>query len=360
MRIDLSTIDREQFICQEHVIADEVCTLVTPAHIGAKWDASNLHLRSSLWNSQGELISGSYRKHHNWTEQPDLIPPPADLNEMTLVEKIDGSTLLISRYRDTIICRTRGTVDATRMANGHEIALFKERYPKLFEAASDQYTMVLEWVSPENVIVIHYPEPDLYLTNVIWHRHYDYTEQNHLDRFAEMVEVKRPRFYSFASVEQMLKEVEGFKGVEGICAYYPLRGIRDNVYRKAKGAIYLALHRFKERATMPHTLDLWFSQGKPDLVTFLSQLERDFDAECVEMVKGYAAMIYQASINVKIELSLMHTRLPMLQSMSRRDAALWIQANIDKPRQSVAFTMLSGKPVDDKQWRKLMELHLGI
>lgn len=361
MRIDLQSIDREQFIVQEHLIAGEICTLITPAHIGAKWTEDNLHLRSSLWDSKGEPVSLSYRKHHNWTEQPDLIPPPKDLNEMTLVEKVDGSTLCISRYRDTIICRTRGTVDASGMANGHEIAFFKMRYPKLFDAVSDQYTIVAEWVSPENVIVIQYPEPDLYLTNIIHHHDYSYTEQNHLDRFAELVEVKRPRTYSFDSVEQMLKEVEGFKGVEGICAYYPLRGVRDNAYRKAKGSLYLSLHRFKERATLPNTLDLFMEKGCPDFIAFLSQLERDFDAECVDMVKGYAALIYQAHLNVRVGIDRVRAGVENdLIGLSRRDAALAIQAHYSALYRGVAFKMLDKREIDDKMLRKLIEHELGL
>lgn len=362
MRIDLSVIDREQFIVQEHLIAGEVCTLVTPQHIGTKWDESNLHWRSSLWNSQGELISASWRKHHNWLEQPDLRPAPSNLDEMTLVEKIDGSTLLISKYRDTLICRTRGTVDATRMANGHEIETFKKRYPKLFEMADERFTIVTEWVSPENVIVISYPEADLYLTGVIWHHDYSYTEQNHLDRIAEMVGVKRPRYYSFASVEQMLKEVDGFKGVEGVCAYYPLHGIRDNCFRKSKGSVYLSLHRFKERVSLPNLLDLWTELSRPDLATFQGALERDFDHECRLMADPMAVQICAADnvvvnnvAKIKDDLTTNFLDLP-----SRRDQALAIQLAYTDLYRGVAFKLLDNREIDDKMWRKLIEAELGL
>lgn len=359
MRIDLLSIDREQFIVQEHLIAGEVCSLVTPQHIGCRWDDSNLHLRSSLWDSKGEPVSLSYRKHHNWTEQPDLVPPPKDLNEMTLIEKIDGSTCLISRFKDTLIIRTRGTVDATRMANGHEIALFKTRYPKLFDAASDQYTIVAEWVSPENVIVIQYPEPDLYLTNIIHHHDYSYMGQDHLDRFAEIVGVRRPRTYAFASIDDMLREVEGFKGVEGVCAYYPHKHLRDNAYRKAKGAVYCALHRFKERVTIPHLLDLFFAYGRPDLIAFLSQLERDFDYECRNAAESIATQISEAAHRVELKVSRIALFVELLKGLPRAEAARTILSEYaGKGVSGVAFTLLDGRMVPDKAYRQLIEAEI--
>jgi hypothetical protein len=41
------------------------------------------------------------------------------------VEKLDGSTLIVSKYNGQYILRTRGTVDASKLANGFELELFK-------------------------------------------------------------------------------------------------------------------------------------------------------------------------------------------------------------------------------------------
>ena len=166
MKIDIEKdIDRESFMVHEHIIAGEVVTLVQPKSIGAKWNKNNLHFRSSVWNYEGELISASFPKFFNWGEQPDLSPVPNSLKNATVVEKLDGSTLIVSKYKGQYILRTRGTVDASTMANGHELELFKEKFLKsLTHDTPDTWnvSILFEWVSPINKIVLNYAIPQIY------------------------------------------------------------------------------------------------------------------------------------------------------------------------------------------------------
>ncbi len=362
MRIDLQAIDREQFLVHEHIVAGESCYLVQPQHIGAKWTKDNLHFRSSLWNAQGKPVSLSWKKHFNWDEHPEIDPAPTDLSGAELMEKVDGSTLLVSRYKDTLITRTRGTVDATKMDNGDEIALFKQRYPKVFEIPPRDtgfyvdYTAVYEWVSPRNQIVIPYSEPDLYLTGLIFHADYGYLEQNTLDEMARNMGVKRPRRYSFDSITDMLAMVTAFKDVEGVCVYYN----RGQSWKKHKAAQYLALHRFKERVSLPNLLDLWEAQSCPDLPTFQATIERDFDHECRIMADPMVLQICQAAAKTESILKNVSVMVEPLKTLSRRDAALTIQGEVGKMYQASAFLMLSNRPVDPKQRRRLIEHELGL
>jgi hypothetical protein len=153
MKIDIEKdIDRESFMVHEHIIAGEVVTLVQPKHIGAKWDKNNLHFRSSVWNYDGELISASFPKFFNWGEQPDLSPVPTSLKNCTIVNKLDGSTLIVSKYKGQYILRTRGTVDASTMANGDELEIFKNTILKKLENLpvdlnnSWEYSILFEWI----------------------------------------------------------------------------------------------------------------------------------------------------------------------------------------------------------------------
>lgn len=354
MRIDLDKIDREQFMVHPHTVAGEVCHLVQPQHVGAKWTPDNLICRSSLWDSQGNPVSLSWRKHFNWEEQPDIEPAPASLDGVELMEKVDGSTLLVSRFRDTVIVRTRGTVDATKLDNGDEIAGFRAKYPIVF-APAPGYTYVYEWVSPRNQIVITYPEPDLYMTGIIVNDDYRYLYQSTVDDFAYQIGVKRPRRYQFNTLPEMLDAVKAFEGVEGICAYYG----KGNQWRKCKAASYLARHRFKERATLPNTLDLFFTQGRPDAATFKATLARDFDAECMAMVETYVDQITTVYAATQVEVADIYARVQPLKVLSRRDAALKIQGHFG-PRAGIAFKALDGRELGDREWRKLLEGRLGL
>lgn len=356
MKINLNNIDREQFNVSFHEIAGETCYLVTPHYVAPVWTPENLIFRSSLWNSQGEPISLSWKKHFNFDERPDIDPIPNSLDGMELVEKIDGSTLLISKYRDTLIVRTRGTVDATKLDNGDEIALFKERYPLVFDSINigEYATLIFEWVSPRNQIVIPYAQPDIYLTGCIWHYQYDYMSQYMLDDLSKLLGVKRPRRYQFDTIPQMLEAVNAFKGVEGICAYYN----KGQSWRKIKAAQYLILHRFKENVTQGNILDLFFQYQHPDLALFKELIRQHFDWECAQMASELVIKISEANMRAVSRYNLIGARLMQLKEWSRRDAALKIQEWYDGLDRSLAFHILGGKALDDKLLRKMIEEEL--
>ena len=119
MKIDISSIDRTQFMVHEHSLNGEIVYLIQPQHIGTKWRQDNKHMRSVVVNYAGEVISASFPKFTNYGENPEHFPVPTSLKNATVVEKLDGSTLIVSKYNGQYILRTRGTVDASTMANGY-------------------------------------------------------------------------------------------------------------------------------------------------------------------------------------------------------------------------------------------------
>lgn len=364
MKIDLDKIDRTQFLVHEHIVAGEPCYLVHPQHIGAEWTPDNLIFRSSLWNVRGEPVSLSYKKHFNWDEKPEIDPAPRSLEGVELMEKIDGSTLLISKYRDTLIVRTRGTVDATKLDNGDEIALFKQRYPEVFRCPSayplepnrrmTDYTLAFEWVSPRNKIVIDYSEPDIYLTGFIGHSDYGYGSQDALDNMALGMGVKRPRRYRFDTIPQMLEAVSAFQGVEGVCAYYN----KGQSWRKIKSVSYLTRHRFKENVTPRNMLDLFFAYSRPDLDVFLARIEQEFDWECRAMATDLAIQISRIHLQIIFQHHQMVEPISSLRSLSRREAAEYIMKHYQGYWKGVAFGILDNKPLDNKTLRNLIEEEL--
>jgi hypothetical protein len=362
MIIDLNKIDREQFDVTEHIVAGERAFLVQPQRMGVNWTPKNLIYRSSLWNERGEPMSLSWKKHHNFEEAPDIDPAPKDLSGCELMEKVDGSTLCLSRYNDTMIIRTRGTVDATKMANGDEIELFKTKYPKLFDPLNYDSrisprnnrchrTMVLEWVSPRNQIVIPYPEPDLYLTGVIEHADYSYASQDLLDKMASIIGVKRPRLYQFNTIPEMLTVVKDFKGVEGICVYYN----NGQSWRKCKAAAYLLSHSFRENVTLPRLLDLFFAYGRPDTSAFMGRIEGEFDFECATRARDIVTQITHTYARVVSRYTVMEDTICFFREVPRREAAAAIMSTYQDAWRGAAFGILDKKPLDDKTARKLIE-----
>lgn len=356
MNISIKDIDRDNFLVHEHEIAGETCYLVQPQHIGCSWNAENKIFRSSIWNSKGEPVSLSFPKFVNWGEKPDLFPVPQSLDGCELMEKMDGSTLIVSRYKGQLIIRTRGTSDATKLNNGFEIEILKQKYPKVFDFSglpdTHNFSYVYEWVSSVNKIVVAYNDcPDIFLTACINHNDYSFLSQSELDNIADNMDVKRPNRYKFNTIQEMLKAVEVFKGVEGICLYSK----DGQEIHKIKGLEYLALHRFKSNATLENTVDLYFELNRPSYSEFEKQLVEKFDFECFKMVQGYASNICDAMKEVQNIINGFKTFAEKVKGLSRKDAAVLVmQAYGETNRASFVFNIIDGKILDNDKVKKLL------
>jgi hypothetical protein len=356
MKTDLSKIDREQFLVKEGVVAGETCYLVIPHHIGAKWTRDNMIFRSSMWNSQGELISASFKKFFNWGEQPDLVEHPADLKHCNLPSKIDGSTLIISIYKGELIVRTRGTFNAAEHElTRADIPILKEKYPRAFEFHGDEcdYSRVFEWVTPNNRIVIDYgPDIDMYYIAKIKHDDYSYASQRDLDVDAELYDWKRPPTYTFKTISDMVEGIKAMKGVEGICLYYG----KDQQIRKIKSLEYLVKHQFKSQASFENVLDMFLEWGCPTYQEFEAKLVETFDYECFTMARGFVSQVCDGYREVKKILEGMDEFILKISTLENRKAQAQaiIQAYGATSRSCFLFVLLDRKPVTNDMIKKLI------
>jgi hypothetical protein len=311
----------------------------------------------------------------NWGEKPHLYPVPTNLAGAHLMEKIDGSTLIFSRWKGNTIIRTRGTVDARKQENGHEIDVLLAKYPefvKMLESAQDlPFSYIFEWTSPTNQIVINYGfEPDMVLTGIVRHVDYSYEAQATLDSFAEVMGLRRPQTFSYDSIEEMKSSVEAFKGMEGLCVYFH----DDQKILKVKGAQYLYLHRAKsEISSIEKVMDVYlgrfFETGKaPTYQEFFTYLETTFDHEIACMARGHVSNITDAMKEVVKILDGMKKFIAGLNTMTvngytvtlndkqmRKSAAQRIfQAYGDTGRTAMLFKLLDGKTLVADDYKKLL------
>jgi hypothetical protein len=356
MRIDLSTIDREQFILKAGIFCGLPGVLVTPAMQGTQWTQANKHLRSSIWSHEGLLLSAGFPKFTNAGENPEHFPMPASLDNALCVEKLDGSLAIFDYLDDTLSCRTRGTFSATTLDNAADFAHAIEKYPGVRSLARhhrSEFSWLFEITTPNQRIVIDYgAEIGLTLIGGIRLEDYQLVDQKTLDRLAFVYDLKRPRYFTFSSIDHLLADVKTWEGLEG-CVIYSRAGMH-----KCKADSYLRAHRFKERVTIPNLLDIWQTQGQPRAEAFKAALTRDYDHECMVSASVLVDQIDEAYGHVIEALAAVEQKTKPLRALSRRDAALAIQANIPKIYQGAAFSMLSDKPVEAKHVRRLMEFEL--
>lgn len=358
MKIDLNSIDTTNFVLRPVTIAGEECTLVFPQHIGCEWSKHNLHFRSSIWNNGGELISAGFPKFGNYGEKPGVFGLPKTISGSTIMEKLDGTCLIVSKYKGELIVRTRGTADASIMENGHELEILKLKYPEAFRLVNDDlediqtgtHSLIYEWLSPENRIVIKHDKPDIRLIGMINHEDYSLVPQCELDGIAEMISVARPKKYNFSELNNMLETVKLFKGTEGVCMY----SADGQHIHKIKADDYLIKHRLKdELCNIERVIDFYFSHDCPSYNEFYVAVENEIDWETAEEIKGDMFRIVDGMKNVDMLINHMAGFIEPLKMISRKEAAEKILQEYNN-NSGFAFKLLDGKELDNDAKKKLL------
>lgn len=349
-----------------HVWENEVVYLVQPQHIGTKFTQDNKQFRSSLWNEDGELISAGFPKFVNWGENPEHFPTPEKLSGCVFVEKIDGSLLIVSKYKGKFILRTRGTIDASKLDNGHEIELFKtDILPKvenihLLSGDTWNYSVLFEWTSPENRIVVRYGDnPTWSLVGIIHHGDYSLIDQLCLDNLAWQHGLTRPHSYKFTTIAEFLDIVAKWEGKEGAVCYSK----NGQMLHKAKSDWYKIRHRLKEEfSNFEKVLDFYISEKCPDYNTFYNRIAGIVDFETAEEIRGDISRCVDASKEVQrivygfnhfICEKLLPLGDPKDKKIRGQQAGLVLQSYGNTNRASFIFKALDGKNLDDDDLKKL-------
>lgn len=160
-------------------------------------DRDSLKFRSRVETADGRTVSQGFKKFFNLGTGPEWMQIGAE-DVLKAIErrdaiatlKLDGSLLIRSIYRGKVMLRTRGSFTYEHLDNAAEMDLFEDLYPRLFDPALyPEVSLLLEWVSPNNVIVLKYPEAKLTLIGGVYHRNLEYLEVRHLEAAARTLEV---------------------------------------------------------------------------------------------------------------------------------------------------------------------------
>jgi hypothetical protein len=358
--------DPEFFNFKDCVIAGDECVLVTPKMMGVDWTDENKYFRSSIWRkSDMHPVSLGFRKFMNYGEKPSFEPIEEKLT-FRAIQKIDGSCLIVSDYKDELIVRTRGTVDATKLDNGFEIELLKKKYPKAFDnewLECGLYTLLFEWTTPTNRIVLNETaEPTLWLIGMVNHSDYSYIPQHNLDTYAKEMGVERPKSFGIRlgdNIEEFKKSIEPLKDIEGVVIYDEPAGYETNqILKKIKTLRYLELHRvFTGVKSVDHLLNLYIDYGEPNRVEFEKQLSSNFDWELVVTLKPLMDELYEKLkiIVDKIFQFIMFTQHQDFVNLTRKEKAEKILKQYPEYPGIVFAVMDNKKTPTLKLWETLIK-----
>lgn len=339
-------------------VAGDEAILVTPSKAGGCWTKQNLCLRSAIVRKDDCFpISLGFKKFFNWGESPQLDYTPFSMGGgVEVLEKRDGSLLIVSQYKGQLIHRTRGTFDASKLDNGFEIELLKKRFPQAFELDVDEngtanYSLLYEWETPNNQIVIRHEELNLVLIGGVRHEDYSYFTQKELDELALKKGLARPETFKFDSVKEMLNSVSLWKGREGVVVYS--KG--GQTMRKIKAEDYLRIHRLKsELSSTKRLIEFYVSAGTPPLKEAIKLIETSIDFEVARRCEADLEKVCVSWERVQPYLVWLKQYVEPLKVLSRKEAALTIQL-LDQDERGLAFKMLDEKPLEDRDKIKLIE-----
>jgi hypothetical protein len=372
--MNISLPSSDQFNIKDCVIAGDECVLVTPKDMGVEWNEENKYFRSSIWRkSDMHLVSAGFKKFTNLGEQP-AFEPIDGYTDLEFVRKLDGSLLIVSQYKGQLIVRTRGTIDATQLANGHEIELLKKKYPKAFSNIwldSEYHTLLFEWTTPSNRIVLkESEEPCLWLIGIVCHKPevmdpskyvlkystsntlkeaYHYFTQFELDQQASYLGVPRPERFEL-NLENVTEYLKDKDSIEGVVIY----SNQGQTLKKVKTPRYLYMHKvFTGIKTVDHLFDLFVEYGEPNRDQFEQKLANNFDWELVTALKLLLDDLYKKCryISDRVFWVVMYLQNPDFIELDRKSKAQKIMELF--PHCSwVAFAILDGKKLDPyKLWK---------
>jgi hypothetical protein len=282
--------------------------------------------------------------------------------------------LIVSKYKGELIIRTRGTVDARQMPNGHEIDKLIAKYPNAFDNLylSNEWcedcgsmSILFEWTTPNNIIVLReHDEPTLTLVGMVSHDSWIddgnimYASQNALDNLALKWGVNRPQKYEYNSIEECINDVAAWRGKEGVVLYSP----DGQTLKKIKADEYCELHKLATGIkTINQVLDVFMASPKfTKYSEFYSYIETTLDFEIAEKIKDDILKITLAYSKVVEKLEKVKRIVDgVREGFTRKEQALDLQEHFQTDwRLPIAFQLLDNKPINDRNIRIGIEKEL--
>ncbi len=179
--------------------------------------------------------------------------------------------------------------------------------------------------------------------------------QDVLDSMAISYQLRRPRYFTFKSLDHCLADVATWKGLEG-CVIYN----RPDGMWKVKCSEYLRLHRLKsEIGSLSKLLDLYFALGAPYYGVVREHIEKELDYELAQQAEPDLKRIQIARNAVECEIAQITADIAPYRDKPRKEAAAFIIGEYgDTPWRGLAFTLLTHGETNPKQLRALMEFCL--
>ncbi len=275
--------------------------------------------------------------------------------------KIDGSLLIRYVRNGQVKWRTRGSL-GVGLDNAYEIEYFCEQYPALSDPNLFSHESILfEWVTPKNKIVINYPEPTLYLVGGVqfdvgvpwWNANPKLFTISEMITAAAVFDTPMTDTYPLrkqSAVNQLIEDLKSNTKIEG----FVLRFADCQRLVKLKTEHYKTLHALRSNLTTNRLVELWLQWEQPDWADYQSHFESAYDYECWEWALPAVSEMFDGIKKVKRLYGMICDFVALNNSLPRKEFAELAQQRFNGHGLHLCFSLLDGKEMRDDFWMKLV------
>lgn len=295
-------------------------------------DPIRLECRGLIFdNETGTILRRPLEKFFNYGEKGTY--DTLDWTEDHFVmDKRDGSMIAPFVLNGELFLGTRAGI--TEHSQKAESLVDWPTRNEMLVACHNGWTPIFEWTAPDNRIVLPYEKSELRLLAVRNMITGDYVEKENLEHWSKVFNIPLVDFVEGKlDKDSIFSYRETATNTEGYVVFFPKSGL----HIKIKTDDYTKMHRAvsfldRENMILPVVLDNLYD----DILPALSE-------ENQEKVKEYAALVHKSFD--AFANALQHSLNNLKMYPTRKDQALWIQNNIDKPFWPVMFHGLDDRDI---------------
>lgn len=295
-------------------------------------DPIRLECRGLIFdNETGAILRRPLEKFFNYGEKGTY--DTLDWTEDHFVmDKRDGSMIAPFILNGKVVLGTRAGV--TEHSQKAEVLIDHLTRNEIKLCIGFGFTPIFEWTAPENRIVLPYEKSELRLLAMRYMTTGEYVSVEDLKNWSMIFDIPLVDFIEGKlDKDSVFSYRETATNTEGYVVFFP----RTRLHIKIKTDDYTKMHRAvsfldRENMILPVVLDNLYD----DILPALSE-------ENQKKVKEYAALVHK-SFDSFVSV-LQHSLNNLKMYPTRKDQAIWIQNNIDKPFWPVMFHGLDDRDI---------------
>jgi len=302
------------------------------------WNELTKKCRGLVLDDTGNVVAKGFDKFFNYNEPGVLIPKDSP----RIYEKMDGSLILVTYYKNTLVVSTRGSFVSEQAILAKTLIEKNTELLEYIKEDNNKHTFLFELIGPANRIVVIYPHNEIIFLGAIENS----TEKDIIPENINMpIIVKKVEQISTGS-ENYIEYLQSMKvdNKEGFVLVWENMGIVS--YRlKFKFDSYIELHK------------IIYGLNKKDIIDYI--MNKNIEELYIKLPEEFYVKIKQfideANNEYKLIEQMCMDHLATFNSNATRKEIAISTINNFRPYSSIIFNMLDKKEYSKGIWELIKE-----